>query len=223
MDQQLIFSPTGARQLVDGPAGKIEVDARLAKGRQDLSSGVLVLCHPHPLFGGTMDNKVVTTLARAGRDLGLAQLRFNFRGVGQSEGVHAEMKGEADDLKLLLERVQHEAPAAPLVLAGFSFGSGVCSLVVPDFAAIHSLFLVAPPVSKYRDTYLDSYPCPVSVFQGDSDEVIDSAATRRWVESLKSRCDFYWFEHTGHFFHGRLTDLYRDFSVALRKSDAVPA
>ena len=212
MDQKLSFSPTGVRQLVSGAAGHIEVDARLGKGRLSVDSGLLLLCHPHPLFGGSMDNKVVTTLARAGRDLGLAQLRFNFRGVGASEGEHAEMQGEAQDLQLLIDLLQQQYPRAPLVLAGFSFGSGVSSLVVGDNPQIEALHLVAPPVSKYRGTYPDRYHCPLSVYQGDSDEVIDAQATRRWALGMKSDCELHWFEQTGHFFHGRLTDLYRAFA-----------
>lgn len=218
MKQTLTFSSTGARQLVAGSAGAIEVDARYGKSRQRLDAGLLLVCHPHPLFGGSMDNKVVTTLARAAREMGLAQVRFNFRGVGQSQGAHADMHGEAADLQQLIELCRAQLEAGPLVLAGFSFGSGVSSLVVADNPDIAALHLVAPPVARYQGVYADTYPCPVWVYQGDSDEVIDAQATRSWAESLRSPCELQWFEHTGHFFHGRLTELHRDFSAALKRT-----
>lgn len=211
MPENIRFSTAGERQLVSGAAGDIELDARLGKSRDDVGTGVLVICHPHPLFGGTMDNKVVTTLARAARDLGVAQVRFNFRGVGKSQGEHAAMAGETEDLHLLLDLLGCQADV-PLYLAGFSFGSGVASRASQTRADLRCLHLIAPPVGKYTDTYFRHYPCPLTVYQGSEDEVVDAQATRLWANEVESDCQLAWFEQTGHFFHGRLTDLHRAFS-----------
>src|SRR5690606_30934343 len=106
------------RALVDGPAGRIEVASSLPDDRR----GVAVIAHPHPLFGGTMDNKVVTTAARAFTDAGIAAFRFNFRGVGETEGVHDEGRGEVDDFLRVVAHARAAVAAGPLYLAGFSFG-----------------------------------------------------------------------------------------------------
>src|SRR5438552_18588398 len=109
------------RALVVGTAGKIEVAAQVPASPR----AVAVIAHPHPLFGGTMDNKVVTTLARAFTETGAATFRFNFRGVGASEGAHDEGRGEADDLIRVVEHARATAGDLPLKLAGFSFGGAV--------------------------------------------------------------------------------------------------
>jgi alpha/beta superfamily hydrolase len=130
---------SSARALLDGAAGKIEVSSSVP----DAARAIAVIAHPHPLFGGTMDNKVVTTLARAFVESGAATFRFNFRGVGGSQGVHDEGRGETEDMLAVIEHARAQAGALPLKLAGFSFGGAVatCASGRADFA---QLVLVAP-------------------------------------------------------------------------------
>src|ERR1700682_2357059 len=127
------------RVLLEGASGKIEVAFSLPQWPRPMS----VMAHPHPLFGGTMDNKVVTTLARAFVKTGSAAFRFNFRGVGASEGAHDEGRGETDDMLRVIEHAQRTAGPLPLKLAGFSFGGAVATRAsaTADFA---QLVLVAP-------------------------------------------------------------------------------
>lgn len=134
------------RTLIPGAAGAIEVAAEVPASY----SAVAVIAHPHPLYGGTMDNKVVTTLERAFREKGAATLRFNFRGIGGTEGQHDEGRGETDDMVTVVEHARSVAPGVPLWLAGFSFGGGVAvraSLRV-EFAR---LALVAPGFRRFSD------------------------------------------------------------------------
>jgi alpha/beta superfamily hydrolase len=112
-----------ARTLIDGAAGRIEVAATLPLN----AHAVAVIAHPHPLFGGTMDNKVITTLAKVFVDAGVAVYRFNFRGVGASEGKHDEGRGETDDLLRVAAHAGAEVSHVPLYLAGFSFGGAVAT------------------------------------------------------------------------------------------------
>ena len=114
----MALAPT--REFVEGAAGRIEVSSAAPEGAQ----AIAVIAHPHPLFGGTMDNKVVQTLARAFVACGWAAVRFNFRGVGGTEGVHDEGRGELEDM---LNVVGQLAPEGPLAIAGFSFGAFVAS------------------------------------------------------------------------------------------------
>ncbi len=137
------------RQTIAGPSGAIEcaVDAPAGTPR-----GVAVVCHPHPQHGGTMDNKVVQTLARAFMQLGYTAVRFNFRGVGASAGAWAQGPGEIDDALAVIAALR--APGLPLVLAGFSFGGYVASnaaarLAAADGAAAERLVLVAPAASRF--------------------------------------------------------------------------
>src|SRR5258708_3642744 len=128
-----------ARELIEGAAGKIECASTVP----DSPRAVAVIAHPHPLFGGTMDNKVVTTLTRAFVESGAATFRLNFRGVGASEGVHDEGRGEADDMQRVVEHARQAFPALPLWLAGFSFG-GAVALRVSGRVVFAQLVLVAP-------------------------------------------------------------------------------
>ncbi|MEO7744229.1 MAG: alpha/beta hydrolase, partial [Usitatibacter sp.] len=111
----------GTRTLIDGPAGKIEVASSVPAAAR----AVAVVAHPHPLYGGTMDNKVITTLAKVFVEAGIAAYRFNFRGVGATEGAHDEGRGEAQDMLRVIEHVRGVSGEAPLYLAGFSFGGAI--------------------------------------------------------------------------------------------------
>src|SRR5258706_8821542 len=145
-----------ARASLDGAAGAIEVVASLPEAPR----AIAVIAHPHPLFGGTMDNKVVTTLARAFVESGASAFRFNFRGVGASEGAHDEGRGETDDFLAVLAHARGTASESlPVWLAGFSFGSAV-ALRASSRIAFERLVLVAPAFRRLTEHGLGEAPDP---------------------------------------------------------------
>ena len=189
------------RLSVAGPAGAIECALDLPEGT---SRGVAVICHPHPQFGGTMENKVVQTLARALLALGYRTVRFNFRGVGASDGAWDEGRGEVDDA-LAVVAAQSEAEL-PLVLAGFSFGGYVAAQAasrlasqVPAGRRAERLILVAPSTQKHR---LPGVPDDTLVVHGEADDVVPLAATLGWARPLS--LPIVVVPGGGHFFHGQL-------------------
>lgn len=209
-----VFSQTETPITIAGPAGNLQ--ARAVAGDVDGalsgSDWVSVVCHPHPQHGGTMDNKVVTTLVRSYRDLGVATVRFNFRGVGQSEGTYDSAVGEVDDLLAVLDWARSERPQARLLLAGFSFGSAIAAAAAHRSAwAPRHLTLVAPPVERYAYDRAGRFPCPVCVAQGGKDDVVAPDGVYRWCDqTLKSECELLRYPEAGHFFHGGLTQLKQD-------------
>lgn len=186
-----------ARQLVPGPSGAIEcaVDAPATPER-----GVAVICHPHPQHGGTMDNKVAQTLARAAVGLGWRSVRFNFRGVGASEGAWDEGRGEVDDALAVIAAMRRDGE--PLLLAGFSFGAYVASQAaarLPDDAKPQRLALVGPSTQKQR---MPEVPADTVVIHGEADDVVPLSATLEWARP--QALPVIVFPGTGHFFHGQL-------------------
>ncbi len=187
------------RLTVAGAAGAIEV----ARDAAAEPRGVAVIAHPHPLFGGTMDNKVVQTLARAFVACGWTAVRFNFRGVGASEGVHDEGRGERDDL---LAVVQALAPAGPLSLAGFSFGAFVTSHAV---AALHGtreierLVLIGTAASRFTVSPLaPELHARTLVVHGEADDTVPLSAVMDWARPQVLPVTVV--PGGGHFFHGQL-------------------
>lgn len=206
MDTNETFPDAARRFTLPGPAGAIEVATELPKA-EDARRGTALICHPHPLHGGTMDNKVVTMLERALRELGLATVRFNFRGVGASEGAHDEGEGETRDVVALAEWIAATRPDDALWLAGFSFGSYV-ALRATRHLPVRQLILVAPPVERYGYANLPSPPCPWLVVIGEDDEVVDPEAVYAWVGAMPhDPPQLIRMPATSHFFHGRLMDL----------------
>lgn len=185
------------RQLVPGPAGAIECAIDAPPGPE---RGVAVICHPHPQHGGTMDNKVAQTLARAAVAMGWRSVRFNFRGVGASEGGWDEGRGEVDDA-LAVIAAQRRA-GEPLLLAGFSFGAYVASQAaaqLPDDAKPQRLVLVGPSTQKQR---LPAVAADTVVIHGEADDVVPLSATLDWARP--QALPVIVFPGTGHFFHGQL-------------------
>lgn len=191
------------RTVIQGPAGPIEAVAEEAAGAGDCYG---VICHPHPLFGGTMDNKVVTTVARALQACGVPTLRFNFRGVGASAGRYAEGIGESEDALAVVDFGARRWPGRALVLAGFSFGAYVAARIA-ERRDPRRLFLVAPPVGRFDFSVLGPPRCPWIVIQGDADDVVDPAAVIGWAHSLVPAPRLHEMPGAGHFFHGRLIEL----------------
>lgn len=165
-----------------------------------------VICHPHPLFGGTMTNKVVHMLARSCHELGLPTLRFNFRGVGASAGEYDEGRGETDDALAVVARGRELWPGAALWLAGFSFGAYVALRAAPRAAAAR-LVTVAPPVGRWDFAAVDPPACPWLIVQGDRDELVDAAVVQAWATQQPRPPQFALIPGAEHFFHGRLHEL----------------
>jgi uncharacterized protein len=179
------------RALIDGAAGKIEV----AYATPPETRGVAVVAHPHPLFGGTMDNKVITTLAKALVDAGLATFRFNFRGVGASDGSHDEGRGECDDMLRVIGYAREGRAAAPLYLAGFSFGGAIATRASAQ-ADFTQLVLVAPGFRRITGQGMGAAPDPADpnlgaigrhtsantvVIHGDLDETVPLSDSIAWA------------------------------------------
>jgi alpha/beta superfamily hydrolase len=191
--------------LLRGPAGAIEC-ASDTPDPEDERPATIVICHPHPLHGGTMHNKVVTILERSMRELGLRTVRFNFRGTGLSEGEHDEGYGETDDLFAVVEWVRRTRPDDDLWLGGFSFGSYIALRAALNLN-IGQLISIAPPADRYAFDSLRHPECPWLVIQGDEDEVVSIDIVRQWISTLKPPPELIVMEKADHFFHRRLMDL----------------
>ncbi len=195
-----------SKQLLAGPAGALELMLDEPPAAQGANKFCAVICHPHPLYGGTMENKVVATLARTYRDLGIPAVRFNFRGVGASAGKHDAGRGEVDDLLSVANWAVQHYGADRLLVAGFSFGA-VVAAAGADKLPLHHLILVAPPADRYGMDATNSFPCPVCVLVAEQDEVVDAAAVRRWATQLSPPATLLSFPEASHFFHGELVNL----------------
>lgn len=190
-----------------GPAGDLALRLSLPDSEPQ---GVAVICHPHSLMGGSMDNKVVFTLHRAFRDAGWITLRFNFRGVGSSQGVFDHGVGEQQDVLAVLTVLKANYPDLPLWLAGFSFGSFVSlsawSQVVKQGWLNPRLMLVAPPVQRFPLGAL-AVPAGAAIVFGDADEVVSPEDMAAWVSVQQAEHELLVMPGAGHFFHGRLNEL----------------
>lgn len=193
--------------MIAGPSGQLEAlwldtpDAR----------GVALICHPNPVQGGTMLNKVVSTLQRTARDSGLATVRFNYRGVGASAGSHDMTSGEVDDAEAVANWLQAQYPGLPLTVLGFSFGGFVAAALGGRLEAqgvtLNKLFMVAPAVQRLSEEHPPASNCPLVLIQPDEDEVIDPQLVYAWSEQLGRAHELLKVAECGHFFHGKLTDL----------------
>lgn len=190
--------------LFEGPAGNLE--ALLESPADAEPVGCAVICHPHPVHGGTMSNKVAHTLARSFVGAGFAALRFNFRGVGKSAGEFDDGKGEVDDVLAAVTWMRETAPDLTLWLGGFSFGAAMAIR-----AAVRStpdgLVSIAPAVSRFAVDFDTQPDCPWLILQGDEDELVDIEDTIDWVNGLEPGPELVIFPGTEHFFHGRLVQL----------------
>jgi len=177
-----------------------------------------VVCHPHPLFGGTLENKVVHAVARALREGGLHVLRFNFRGAGGSEGRHDGGAGEVDDARAALERVVELAgPAADapgrLLMAGYSFGSFVGLTAALSDARVGARLAVASPVNFYDYARIAADERPLAVIYAPGDEIVPAALVERWIAGCARPPRVFAVKGTGHEFHGQVHGV-RDAAAA---------
>ena len=197
---------TAERYTIPGPAGALEVVLNLPPSPP---RGIALVAHPHPLQGGTLDNKVAQTLAKAFFALDYVAVRFNFRGVGASHGAFDEGVGETEDaLGALAYARAHYGAALPVALAGFSFGSYVQTRVETRFEA-GRLVLVGPAVQRFA---LDAVPADTIVVHGEHDEIVPLADVLDWARP--QALPVVVFPGCTHFFHGRLTHL-RDAIVGM--------
>ena len=172
--------------------------------------GVGLVCHPHPLGGGTMHNKVVFRAAAGLVDAGLTTIRFNFRGVGASTGVHAEIEGGREDVRDALEYIYSNYPGADLTLAGFSFGSRTALDVGGRDDRVARLISIGTPVDKYGDyDFLIGTTKPIIFIHGDRDEFGSIETLRPLVDEVSKTADteIVIFENCGHFFDEHLNEL----------------
>ncbi len=204
MSSPAFRAPTPERVTIAGPAGALETLVEVPVGFD--GRAIAIVCHPHPLFGGTLHNKVVHMTARALQESGFATLRFNFRGVGASAGVFDDGRGETDDALAICDYALGRWPGAALTLAGFSFGAFVAYQAASRRPAVR-LYSIAPPVQRFD---FDRYPVPAvpwTVIQGDRDELVEYGAVIAWVEAAKPAPNLVTVAGAEHFFHGRLNEL----------------
>jgi len=211
----LSFRPPRAEPLlIDGPAGVLEALLEDPQASSPLSpaAGFAVVCHPHPLHGGSMHNKVVHTVARACQERGMPTLRFNYRGVGASAGTYDEGRGEIQDALAVVAAGRARWPDAALTLAGFSFGAAV-SLCAAAAAAPARLISVAPAVMRAELASIARPACPWLIIQGEADEIVPSREVQAFAARFEPPPQLVILPGAGHFFHRRLDEL-RDAAFA---------
>lgn len=187
-----------------GGAGLLEGICHIPKAIK--TNHMVILGHPHSLHGGSMSNKVVTTLARAVGDLGIPSFRFNFRGVGRSEGRYDDGIGESEDMLELIHQIEEQFPESQFIFAGFSFGTYViyrCAMKkLPRL-----LLMVAPAIERYHYLEQARLSCPWWIIQGDKDEVVVPEGVFEFAEHHLSEIKLLRFPGATHFFHGQLLKL----------------
>ena len=201
--------PLVERLNLAGPAGDLEalIETPVDEGATGAPvRSFAVVCHPHPLHGGTLDNKVVWALARAFQQLGAPSIRFNFRGVGASAGAYAAGVGETADALAVVAYGRSRWPQAGLWLAGFSFG-GVVAVRAAGDAHPQRLVAVAPGITKIDVDRAAPPSCPWLIVQGDADEVVPAGAVLRWAHGLSPAPAVAVLSGASHFFHGRINEL----------------
>jgi alpha/beta superfamily hydrolase len=203
------FPDTETEYLLPGPTGLLQVVAAPADPGTARHKS-LVICHPHPLYGGTMNNKVVTTVFRTFRAAGFDVVRFNYRGVGRSEGVYDESRGETDDLLAVIAWLEQLKPQQPLWLAGFSFGSFVAAKGALR-SSCEQLISLAPAAHHNDFAGLPTMTCPWLVIQPEADEVVPPQSVYDWVAHRPTATEIKLIRipEASHFFHGKLI-LLRD-------------
>jgi len=196
--------PQIEQMRIAGPVGELEsILETPADATFDL---VAVLCHPHPLFGGTMTNKVVHMLAKSFNELGMPAVRFNFRGVGRSAGAYDEGRGETADCEAVAAWASERWPEARLVLGGFSFGGAIAIRAATTLRPA-KLVTVAPAIRKVEVGPEHVPDCPWLIVQGDNDELVDPKDIAQWVQGFAQPPVLKYLPGVDHFFHGKLNEL----------------
>lgn len=179
-----------------------------------------VVCHPHPLFAGTMHNKVVFRTAEAFQRAGFATLRFNFRGVGASPGTHDDGQGEQEDAKAAIGWLVAQHPGVPLALAGFSFGGSVALNAGPDDERVRLIWAVAPGVGRRDFSHLALSDKPKGIVQGTADELCPLADLERAFPAWADPKARYLVDGADHFFNGRVAEMQAALATFLAAPEA---
>ena len=218
----MVKPPQAERLALPGPAGPLEALIETPPGERAVPPAAFgVICHPHPLYGGALDNKVVWTLSRAFQQLGAPTIRFNFRGVGASAGTHDDGRGEVGDALAVIAAGRERWPHAALWLGGFSFG-GVVALRAAATARPASLVTVAPGITKSDVSDVPRPDCPWLIVQGDADDVVPERVVSAWALALAPPPELLVMPGAGHYFHGRINEL-RDAIVDFMRRASAPA
>jgi alpha/beta superfamily hydrolase len=212
MSSPILLSADEKIITITGPAGQLE--AVLTTPTTTPIKCIGVVCHPHPLHGGTMNNKVVHTVVKTFRDLGMNTIRFNYRGVGNSPGIYDNGIGETEDVITVIEYAKQNFPDHKICLAGFSFGSYV-SLRAATQKSVHLLISIAPPIT-HNDMNNLNPACPWIIVHGDKDELFNINAVMDWVATLTPKPEFIQIADASHFFHGKLIELRSELTKAIK-------
>jgi alpha/beta superfamily hydrolase len=190
---------------ISGPAGRLEA---LLEAPEDQEPRVAaIVCHPHPLYGGTMHNKVVYRIARGLRRAGVAVLRFNFRGVGSSEGEHAHLTGEIEDARTALAWLRDRYPELPFAMAGFSFGARAITRLGCSIEGASWLLAAGFPTSLGSAEYFEACPVPKILIQSTNDPYGPRGDLQALYERLTEPKRLIWIDSADHFFAGGLDEL----------------
>lgn len=190
--------------FIPAPHGRLEA---ILKEPTETVEGAALVCHPHPMGGGTMHNKVVYRAAAGLLEAGLVALRFNFRGVGLSTGEHDEGRGEKDDIRTALDYLAENYPQQEITFAGFSFGSRFGTETVLTDARVPRLISIGTPVDKYDYSFLQACEKPILFVHGDRDEFGSIESLRKLYDRLECEKELIIFENCGHFFDKHLNEL----------------
>lgn len=207
------------RLLIPGPAGILE--SVLEWDPQSVPGRVALVCHPHPLYGGTMHNKVVFRAAKAAIQAGLPTLRFNFRGAGKSGGQFAQGVGEQDDVRAALDYLQTRFPGAPVCMMGFSFGSWVGLAVAASDSRVPAVVGLGLPVASVDFSFLHGVTKPKLIIQGTQDVYGPRDKLGILFELLAEPKDLHWVEGADHFFTGKLDEVQSAAHKFLRETDSL--
>lgn len=191
-----------------GQQGKLELLVSPNNNQNQLYSDnpIAIICHPHPLYDGTMNNKVVHTIHKALHTVGCETIRFNYSGVGRSEGSYGDSIGESNDLRTIITWLKQIFPDKKIILAGFSFGAFIALNVSKEIDCLQ-LISVAPAIPNQDYASYMPIDCPWLVIQGEQDEVIPPAKVFDFINQLDKKPDLIKFPTASHFFHGKLIDL----------------
>lgn len=192
-------------ELIDGPAGPLELQREAPRSAAS-PTGLALICHPHPLYGGTLDNKVVYTLARCALSIGLSAVRFNFRGVGRSGGAYDNGVGETEDAAAVLAWAGAQQADARVLLMGFSFGAAVALRLAAQIEAVQ-LVTVAPPLVYFDHEPLVQPRCPWLLVHGTADTTVPWPETQDRLKRYEPSPQLVVSPGVDHFFHGKLGEL----------------
>ena len=202
--------------MIAGNAGILE--AIVSPPETEISPIIAIICHPHPLHGGTMHNKVISTVARTFHELGIWSIRFNFRGVGLSQGHYDQGDGETDDLIAVMHWAKTQFPNHDIWLSGFSFGAYIAIKGATQQAfkdKIKQLITIAPAVNHFEFSDNQAISCAWTLLMGEKDEIVPTNLVKNWIITHGFSLIAIYFPEVGHFFHGHLTALKEQLKMTL--------